>query len=152
MITRLRSKGFGALFGAVLLLFTLATVVSAGSASINPWNNINRGWESGTFYDDNLSGADTKVTFLAACDDGDSGTSNSQEYARLQLWRFAGFFPWEDRGLIQHTCGNASNVVWNWGAQASPAEHFKWAVPGFSGSGGPTNKLSVPSPGVTYSW
>lgn len=147
MVSLTRSRWLGTFLGAALLLLSMTTAVLAGSGSLNPWLNIPRGWESSNFWDNNLSSTDTTVTFGHTCDDADSGTSNSQEWAKLGLWRFAGIFPWEDRGQIQHTCGSASGVTWNWGVQASPAEWFKWKVQDYSGS---NNHLDVASPGVTW--
>ncbi len=149
MTSWIRSKWLGALLGTALLLLIMTTAVLAGSGSLSPWLNIPRGWESSTFWDGNLTATDTTVSFAHSCDDEYPGTSDSQEWAKLGLWRYAGFFPWEDRGQIQHTCGNASFVTWNWGVQSSPDEWFKWSVQAFSGS---NNHLDVDSPGVNWHW
>lgn len=146
----LTSKRSGPIFGAVLLLLIMApAVVGFGSGSQNPLDNANRGWTTANFWDKANDNTSTYIKFRAACDDNYAGTSNANETARWQLLRFAGFFPWEDRGTQTHVCGNAANVVWNEGIEPGPAEWYKWHLINFSGSG---NTLDVPSDGVYWQY
>ncbi len=145
----LRSKRLGPLTGAILLLVATASVAFAeGFTHLNSLSDAPRGWETGTYTDNHSDSTDSRMVFFAHCDDQYSGTTDANEWARLQLLRFAGIFPWEVRGDVTHTCGNV-NAVWNYGIQPSPAEVHKWKIVDFSGSG---NTLDVPASGLTWYW
>jgi hypothetical protein len=149
MLSWFRSRWLGAVLGAAILSLSTTAVVFAGSGSLNPWLNNHAGWESSVWYDNNLTATSTVVNFTHTCDDNYGGTTDAQEWAKLGLWRYAGIFPWEDRGQYQHTCGNVNFQTWNFGVQPSPSEYYKWSLVTFSG---PPNELDVDSNGVNWSW
>lgn len=141
MVTRLRSKCLGALLGAVILVLSMAAAVLAEGSWSSSLSGVNRGFESRTWWDNANDAASTRVRFRD-CNDRDSGSSPANVYAKLQLLRFAGIFPWEDRGQIGLACYDGA--TFDWGAQRGPGETHKWKVLDFSGGGG-GNRLDVRS-------
>lgn len=141
----MRSKYLGVTLGLVLTL-VIATAAMAEGSWVSGLYGVNRGFNSRTWNDKHLDSNVTKVVFTS-CNDRDPGTSSSQVFATLILWRHAGIFPPENKGSRASFCFYGG--TFNWGTQPGPAEDFHWQVYDFSGESG-SNRLDVPELTTSY--